>query len=420
MKKVPDYILVRSRWVMANKGDSSDPDMRARLVGCEVNKGGEKVDAFFASTPPLEAKRILFSQFASERTRKKKPVCLSVVDVRKAYFNGKPTRNLYMAFPKEMGLAPNLVGKLVRCAYGCRDAGHIWELCYRGALESMGFTTGAASPCCFFHPVWNVNVVVHGDDFTAMGTAEDLDRYEQELAKHFELKIRGRIGEGLEGPNEIRILNRCLKLTSKGLVYEADPRHVDLLVGAFNLLQSPGVGTSGVKDAYFEQEAETSEDQDTSEFLHQVGVENEVVVARLSGGGSRSVREGDRPNLVRTSDAGAAPAVEAPDKKVYSSSLDVGGDKIHLYALPSSKIRFDLDENTYHEITPYSEIYGSHPSRLVSTDLGFKSVPSHSDRFTGKSVVVMNARNDRVHEKDRIAKAQARRELILRQLNDNG
>ena len=84
MKKVPDYILVRSRWVMANKGDSSDPDVRARLVGCEVNKGGEKVDAFFASTPPLEAKRILFSQFASERTRKKKPVCLSFVDVSKA------------------------------------------------------------------------------------------------------------------------------------------------------------------------------------------------------------------------------------------------------------------------------------------------------------------------------------------------
>ena len=95
------------------------------------------MDAFFASTPPLEAKRILFSQFASERTRKKKPLCQSFVDVRKDYFNGKPARNLYMAFPKEMGLAPNLVGKLVRCAYGCRDAGHIWEFCYRGALENM-------------------------------------------------------------------------------------------------------------------------------------------------------------------------------------------------------------------------------------------------------------------------------------------
>jgi hypothetical protein len=73
MKTVPDYILVRSRWVMANKGDSAEPDVRARLVGCEVNKTGEKNDAFFAPTLPLEAKKIMFSQYASERHRKGKP-----------------------------------------------------------------------------------------------------------------------------------------------------------------------------------------------------------------------------------------------------------------------------------------------------------------------------------------------------------
>ena len=38
MKTVQNYILVRSRWVMANKGDSKEPDFRARLVGCEVKK----------------------------------------------------------------------------------------------------------------------------------------------------------------------------------------------------------------------------------------------------------------------------------------------------------------------------------------------------------------------------------------------
>ena len=43
---------------MANKGDSKEPDVRARLEGCEVNKGGKKVDAFYASTPPLEATNI--------------------------------------------------------------------------------------------------------------------------------------------------------------------------------------------------------------------------------------------------------------------------------------------------------------------------------------------------------------------------
>ena len=68
MKATPDYILVRSRWVNCNKGDAESPDIRARLVACEVNKG-DKHDAFYASTPPLEAKKLLFARYAQERSR---------------------------------------------------------------------------------------------------------------------------------------------------------------------------------------------------------------------------------------------------------------------------------------------------------------------------------------------------------------
>ena len=80
----------------------------------------------------------MFSQYASGRHRNGKPIRLSFVDIRKAYFNGRPTRIRLMHFPKELGLPSNLVARLVRCAYGCRDAGHIWEVCYRSALEAIG------------------------------------------------------------------------------------------------------------------------------------------------------------------------------------------------------------------------------------------------------------------------------------------
>ena len=83
------------------------------------------------------------------------------------------------------------MGKLVRCAYGTRDAGAIWEDTYRGALESFRFISGTSSPCCFHHPDRDIKLVVHGDDFTAMGLKSDLDWYETQLARHFELKIRG-------------------------------------------------------------------------------------------------------------------------------------------------------------------------------------------------------------------------------------
>ena len=248
MFKIQDHVFVRSRWVMCNKGDAENPDIRARLVACEINKG-DKQDNFFASTPPLEAKKILFAQFTQERHRNGKPLRLSFVDVRKAYFNGIPKRPLYMAFPKELGLPANLVAKQVRCVYGTRDAGAIWEDTYRDALENMGFQSGKASPCCFYHPERNISIVVHGDDFTALGLDADLDYYETELAKNFELKIRGRLGEGCKGDNQIRILNRIVTLTPEGLTYEADPRHADLLCASMGLTDgAKAVLTPGLKE----------------------------------------------------------------------------------------------------------------------------------------------------------------------------
>ena len=66
--EIPGYKLVRSRWVVYNNGDADTPDCRARLVSCELNHDG-KVDAFSASTPPLEANELEFGKYASARKR---------------------------------------------------------------------------------------------------------------------------------------------------------------------------------------------------------------------------------------------------------------------------------------------------------------------------------------------------------------
>ena len=118
---------IGSRWVSCNKNEIADPDVRCRLVGQEVNR--HAVESFYAATPPLEAKRMLFNEFASERTRNGKPLQISFIDVKKTYFYGVPERDLYVRLPPELGLSKTFVGKLVRCMYGTRDAGAIWESC---------------------------------------------------------------------------------------------------------------------------------------------------------------------------------------------------------------------------------------------------------------------------------------------------
>jgi hypothetical protein len=231
---------------MCNKGDSESPDCRARLVSCEINRDG-KVDAFAASTPPLEAKKLLFSKFASNRRKGHKRLRLSFVDIRKAYFNAIPERAIYMRLPKEMGLGTNVVARQVRCVYGTRDAGKLWEDTYTQAMEHAGFTTGAANPCVFYHKTRDITVVVHGDDFSALGTDHDLDWYEASLKESFEIKVRGRLGEACSGPQELRILNRVVSVNTQGLTYEADPRHTDLLMSSLSLTSANASATPGVK-----------------------------------------------------------------------------------------------------------------------------------------------------------------------------
>ena len=85
--------------------------------------------------------------------------------------------------------------------------------------------------------------MVHGDDFTALGPEKGLDVYERGMPAAFDVGLRGRMGCEEKDIKEITILNRILRLTSKGLAYEADPRHVELLARALGLEQCGRVST---------------------------------------------------------------------------------------------------------------------------------------------------------------------------------
>ena len=161
------------------------PNSDADTWGTEFNPENDL--AYYASTPPFESMRLLVAQMAMKRTRGGKPLVLKFPDATKAYFNAKPTRDIFICAPKELGLPPNTVGRLLRCAYGTCDAGALWEEHYARVLMSMEFKRGNTAPTCFHHPKWDVAVVVHGDDFVALGTDDTLTLYESGLREAFEL-----------------------------------------------------------------------------------------------------------------------------------------------------------------------------------------------------------------------------------------
>ena len=71
------------KWIDINKGDERDPEYRSRLVAKEI--AYKKDELMFAATPPLEAKKLLFSKAVTgTRNNNGKPLKLLFVDVRRA------------------------------------------------------------------------------------------------------------------------------------------------------------------------------------------------------------------------------------------------------------------------------------------------------------------------------------------------
>jgi hypothetical protein len=176
---------------------------------------------------------------AAEKTDRQ----ITLVDISRAYFNAFIEREVYVELPKEAGCDKSVVGKLVKCMYGTRDAAQGWEGTYRAALESLGFSKGKASPCVFSHGTREIFLTVHGDDFLATASSRDLDWFEGAILTKFEGKVKGR----LRNPgDEVRVLNRVIKRSEDGYEWEADQRHAELLIEGAKLgsdsrpLSNPG------------------------------------------------------------------------------------------------------------------------------------------------------------------------------------
>ena len=74
--------------------------------------------------------------------------------------------------------------------YGTRDAARNWALEYGETLRSAGYKQGKANPCLFHNRQLRVSVVVHGDDFVAVGPDQHLAETRKTLEDKYELKVQ--------------------------------------------------------------------------------------------------------------------------------------------------------------------------------------------------------------------------------------
>ena len=168
-------------------------------------------------------------------------------DVSRAYFYAKAVRPVYVQLPAEdfeEGDEHNC-GELIMSMYGTRDAAVNWSAeCTAIVLES-GFAQGQHSPCLFQHPVSGASIMVHGDDFIAVGNSRALLAARKTLDK-YRLKVKV-LGEGSGCVKEVRILNKVIRYTDDGIELEADPRHAEIVVKELGLTDAKPSKVPGAK-----------------------------------------------------------------------------------------------------------------------------------------------------------------------------
>ena len=115
---------IGSKWIDINKGDEKEPNYRSRLVAKEIRR--DPNEDMFAATPPLEAKKCLFSlvmsTFARGRCKKEaRHSKLLFVDASRAYFYAPSRRPVFVKLPEEDD-EPGMCGRL-NVSLHVRDAG---------------------------------------------------------------------------------------------------------------------------------------------------------------------------------------------------------------------------------------------------------------------------------------------------------
>ena len=101
-------------------------------------------------------------------------------------------------------------------------------------------------------------MVVYGDDFTIVGSCQEIDWYESTMEARYAITKRGRLGSAPEDSKELTLLNRVVRwVDGVGIEVEADPRQAERLVAQLGLVGANAVTTPGIKPTV--QELETDE-----------------------------------------------------------------------------------------------------------------------------------------------------------------
>eukprot|EP00971_Amphidinium_carterae_P057384 1134660-Amphidinium_carterae.1 len=187
-------------------------------------------ESIFAATPPLAGFKFVISRCLSAGGGRK----LQRIDFKRALLHAEIS-------DKQMYVKPPHLRQTSQC----------WHL-----LRAMYGTLSAAGDFQHAAGSWMV------DGMAAWGLSKgwpfrcdaDLKWIEGKLGERFELKVKAKIGPDENDDKNMVLLNRVLEWTDRGVYWESDPRHTELLLAEVGMLNCKGLATPAVKHSLQEHE----------------------------------------------------------------------------------------------------------------------------------------------------------------------
>ena len=100
-------------------------------------------------------------------------------------------------------------------------------------VNDCEFTPCLTTPCMFFRKDKGLRVVIHGYDFTVFCPHSSLMWFREVTKTKFMIKFRVMVGPSKNDDSSVRILNRTVAWDKFGIRYQADPRHVEIIIDQF-------------------------------------------------------------------------------------------------------------------------------------------------------------------------------------------
>ena len=243
---------ISCRWRVINKGDLAKPDIRARLLAREIRRKGW--DAVFAATPPLWAFRYLLSELATNDPSSNRSKKLMIIDLKRAFFHSESSGKTFVKPPHLRGTTR--CWRLLKSMYGTLHAASEFQDTFNFTLvEKIALNQGQAQICLYYCPRTGMKLVYHGDDIGAVSYGPELDEFHKRLSKSFEANVKYLIGPEAGDDKSELLLNRCITYTDAGVLWEADPRHAELVICELGLQGARGRTTPGSRNGDSENES---------------------------------------------------------------------------------------------------------------------------------------------------------------------